>query len=780
MSFAIPQQVWIDPKPVEVPQPLTEVVGGHPLVATTLVRRGIQTPEQALSFLFSSAHTSPAPQELPDLSCAADRLEQAIRNKETIGVWGDFDVDGQTATTLLVSTLRHLGAIVQYHIPIRSIESHGINLTRLKTFLSGGVSLLLTCDTGITAHDAVDYARSQGVDTLITDHHSLPPQLPSALAIVNPQRLSRDHPLSSLSGVGTAFELIKEIYHRAGRLEELDSELDLVALGTVADLAQLKGENRYLVRLGLECLRSGHRLALQTMLELAEVDSVSLNEEHISFVLAPRLNALGRLGDANPIVDFLTSSDLGLIRQVATQLEGLNGQRKLLCDQVFQAALSQIQADRSLLETPVLVLQNSQWPGGVVGIVASRLVELYHRPVVLLTTPVGEPARGSARSIEGINITQAIAANQALLLGFGGHPMAAGLSLTPEKIPEFRRALARTILEKTAGQPLSHELQIDAYLPLGEATLELVEDLDRLAPFGPGNPPLVFCSRGAILKSYSSIGKTGEHLQLIVEDSNGESSKVIWWQGAGSPLPEGRFDLAYQVRSSNYRAQRTLQIEWLGARLVEESTSEINPPKEFQIRDMRMSPDPLMALQTAQIQEGEGWVIWSEGDREGNLPGADRYHLPAGRILAIWSIPPGRAELLTALEAVKPYIIYLFSHNPGLDSPQTFLNRLSGLVRHALAARQGLASLEDLAAATGQCELTVRRGLDWLVACGHINLTILEGNFLQLSAGSNADSTILKKVEHELILLLKETAAFRNYYLRADPQRLLEKVSKKI
>ncbi|MCK4471434.1 MAG: single-stranded-DNA-specific exonuclease RecJ, partial [Anaerolineae bacterium] len=486
------------------------------------------------------------------------------------------------ATTLLVSTLKELGAAascttvdeaaVTYHIPVRRTESHGLNLPVLKRLIAEGVRLVLTCDTGVTEHEAIAYAQAQGVDMVITDHHDLPSTLPEARAIVNPKMLADAHPLRELPGVGCAYKLAEELYSRASRPGATAQYLDLVALGIVADVAVQIGDTRYLLQRGLEALRHTERLGLRVMMETAELDPARLSEEHIGFVLGPRLNALGRLADANVAVELLTTHDLGRARILATELEGLNARRKLLCNQVFQAAQSQIERDPSLLEHSALVLSHPSWPAGVIGIVASRLAERYHRPTILIAAPPDELGRGSARSIEGCNVTAAIAAQREMLIKFGGHPMAAGLTIDPERIPEFRRALSRTVSEMLpigAGNlhGLRPSLQIDGYLSLGDLSLDLVEDLERLAPFGPGNPPLTLVSRELSLTSHSTVGRTGEHLQLIVEDDEGTDQRVIWWQGAGWPLPQGRFDLAYVVRASDYRGQRDVQVEWVDARV---------------------------------------------------------------------------------------------------------------------------------------------------------------------------------------------------------------------
>ena len=764
-------QRWIEPEPVKIPPDLEKTYGAYPLVAEALVRRGIVRLDQANAFFDPARYRPSPPADLPDLEKAADRLENALRSGEKIGVWGDFDVDGQSATTVLVDGLRQLGANVSYHIPVRDRESHGVNLEFLKPFLQSGVQLLLTCDTGITAQPAVEYARQQGVDTIITDHHTLPPELPGALAVVNPQRLPVDHPLRPLCGVGCAFKLVEELFRRRSRLEETAQFYDLVALGTVADLAVLNGDCRYLVQRGLALLREHTRLAIKAILEQAEVKEAFLTEEHISFVLAPRLNAIGRLDDANPMVEFLTSTDPQLLQRMAIFLEGLNGKRKLLCEQVFQGAQAQIERDPSLLDAPVLVLSHPQWPAGVIGIVASRLVELYHRPALLISAPPGQNGRGSARSIEGINITSAIAANQQFLLGFGGHPMAAGFGIDPLKISDFRRALGRTIEIVTKGELPVFELPVEAYLNLADVSLELVEALERLAPFGPGNPALILAARNLTLQSSSFIGKTGEHLQLIVEESTGASKRVIWWQGAGFGLPEGPFDLAYSLRSSNYRGLLEVQVEWIDARPVEGSLAD-QVTQAIEVLDYRNIEDPRSALDL--LLKEKDLVIWSEGGQAPDMAAVDRYHLRIAGTLVVWTIPPGRRELQQAIQAVIPRRVALFNVHSVNDQPGEFLKRLAGMVRFSLKYRQGAVTVSELAALLGQREATVQRGLDWLAARGFVHTISTNDQPIQIAEGGQPDHNSASALDEEIRYLLQETAAFRSYYLRANPVAIVK------
>ncbi len=777
---------WIEPPDVQVPEALQAAIGGHPLgghllgghplgghplVTKTLARRGFTDVEAARAFLDPDRYQPAPPSDLPNLAQAVERLERAIRQGETICVWGDFDADGQTATTLLVSTLRDLGALAQYHIPNRKRESHGVNLPVLKRLIADGVDLVLTCDTGVTAHEAIAYAQAQGVDVVVTDHHDLPTTLPQAHAVVNPKMLPDTHPLHELPGVGCAYKLAQALYGRAGRSEDAARHLDLVALGIVADIAVQTGDTRYLLQRGLEVLRHTERLGLQVMMETAELNPEWLTEEHIGFQLAPRLNALGRLADANVAVELLTTDDLARARILATELEGLNAQRKLLVNQVTQAAQAQIERDPSLLEYSALVLSHPTWPAGVIGIVAGRLAERYHRPTILIATPPDELGRGSARSVEGCNITAAIAAHAGMLHRFGGHPMAAGLSIDPERIPEFRRALSRTILEMCGEATERATLQIDGYVSLSSLSLDLVEEIERLAPFGPGNPPLALATRGLSLASRATIGRNGEHLRLIVEDEAGTAQKVIWWRGAGERLPQGRFDLAYTVRASDYRGQREVQVEWVDARPLEEPAAVLRPePPAIEIVDYRQEPRPRRVLE--QLRAKRDVLVWSEAEARAEVTGQDRFELGPANGLVIWTTPPGPAELQAALEMVSPETVYLFGIDPGLDQPEKLLKRLAGLTKHALNSNAGRVSISMLAAATAQREATVRAGLAWLAARGHLAILDKDGDKVHLAAGNQQASADLPQTAARLKALLEETAAYRAHFARAEKETL--------
>ena len=449
MSPATPP--WAEPALASVPADLAAAVGGHPLVATLLARRGIATPEAARAFLDPGCYTPRPPTDLPGMDAAVRRILAAIAAREPIGVWGDFDVDGVTAATVLQESLLAAGALVQWvHIPGREGEGHGVHKPTLEAIAGQPVRLVITRATGITSPAALTWAAGQGLDVIVTDHHLPESHLPPATAIVTPRFLPPEHPLAGLPGVGVAYLLGRAVMEARG-VGDAAASLDLVALGIVADVAPQRDDVRYLLQRGLVALRLNRRPGLQALLESASVDAGALNEETIGFALAPRINALGRLAHAQAAVDLFTTQDLSRARALAAQMESLNAQRQLLCSQVTAGALAQLERDPALLDEPVLVLGHATWPAGVVGIVAARLVERFGRPAIILTTPPGEPARGSARSVAGVDISAAIAAHRELLDSFGGHPMAAGLSLPADRLLSFA-ALSRTVGEMVAAR----------------------------------------------------------------------------------------------------------------------------------------------------------------------------------------------------------------------------------------------------------------------------------------------------------------------------------------
>jgi single-stranded-DNA-specific exonuclease len=441
---------------------------------------------------------------------------------------------------------------------------------------------------------------------------------------------------------------------------------------------------------------------------------------------------------------------------LAAQIEGLNAQRRMLTSQVYEAAEAKLRANPELLEEPAIVLSHPNWPGGVVGIVANKLVERYHKPAILFSESGDGILRGSARSVEGLHITEAIATQKEILRGFGGHPMAAGMSLDAAKLTEFRRGLGKAI-EAQLGATVREEaiLQIDAWLGLDEVNIELAESLEALSPFGAGNPELTLATRSVTFKSATEIGKTKEHLRLNVEDENGNTQSLLWWGGAGGELPESgsKIDVAYSMRSSSYRGQKQVTLQFMEFRVVEEAPIEIRK-SEVEIRDWRLETLNVKRL-TSNV------LVWAEGTHKAK--GKSRFDLIPADEFAIYTTPPSPAELRKALEIVKPKTVYVFAVPPAEEKAEEFLNRLAGLCKYAINQRGGKATIHELAAAMAARERAVQMGLDWLAAGGQLTVEFSDDQ-VTLSMDKREKNPYLQA---ELFValrgILNETAAYRKY-----------------
>ena len=750
---------WQLPPEPDIPDDLL-AFAGDPLLARLLAQRGLSTAAQARPFLDPQAYQPALPTDLPDMDVAVDRLNRAIDRQELICVWGDFDVDGQTSTTVLVSTLQALGARVCYYIPNRLAESHGIKIPALNRMLAKGVDLILTCDTGIDAHEAVAVAGEAGTEVLITDHHDLPDSLPPAQAVINPKRLPPDHPLRELPGVGVAYQLALALCRAHNRPAESESLLDLAALGIVADVARQTGDTRYLLQKGLAVLQNTPRPGLQALLAAANLKTGRLTEEHIGFWLAPRLNALGRLGDANLGVELLTTGSLSRARILALQLEALNDRRKLLVNRVMVQALGQLEDTPSLADYNGLVLAAADWHPGVIGLAAGRVAEQYGKPAILIALRPDGRGYGSARSVPGCDIHQAIKTQAHLLTSFGGHPMAAGLALPPENISAFRRGLSAAL----ANCPLPAEktVTVDALVELSQISVDMLAAIRRLAPFGAGNPPVQLGCRGLRLVRETVFGKTGQHKRMVVQDEAARQQEIIWWGGAAEPAPQGTFDLAFTLSADEFRGGEAVQLTWLAAR--EWQPVPIAPPPEF--IDWRDVAEPQAEL--SRLSGPHAPLLWAEGVALPDFSPLLRYQLHPAESLVIWTVPPGQDIFEQVMAAVKPRRVFVVGQPAPFDTFPAFVKRLMGLVKYAVGHAEGKVSPEALAAALGHRLTTARLGLDWLAAQGKLTITAEEDDLLVLRPSRQPPADTAAMIETTLKSALAETAAYRCFFREAS------------
>lgn len=762
---------WREPPARPVDPALERELGLHPLAARILAQRGYTSLDAARAFL-DPAHYRPAPPaDLPDLTAAAEHLRRAVQQRAPILIWGDFDVDGQTSTALLVEALQRLGADLDFYIPHRIDESHGILLESLQAQLVRfPAALLLTCDTGVSAYEAIDYAKRAGLTVLITDHHDLPPTLPAADAVVNPKRLPADHPLATLPGVGTAYKLVEHLYTQLGRRAELDDFLDLVALGIVVDVAQQTGDTRYLLQRGIAQLRATRRVGLQALFASAGLQPAQIGATEIAFQIGPRLNAAGRLDDARPVVELLTTTDPSRAALLATHLEALNQQRQLQSRQMAAAARAQIEQDTSALDAEAIVLAGRGWHPGIIGLVASQLAEQYRRPAVLLALSEDGIARGSARSAPGYDIGAAIAAQADLLETFGGHPGAAGLTLHEDDIPAFRRRLSEA-LRATRDPAADDGVHLDAIVEWRALSPALAAELDRLAPFGEGNPPITLAACDLNLRSHALIGRTRQHRRLTVEDASGARQTVLWWNGADQPLPETPFDLAFRLSLSAYQGAPQLQLELVDYRRSA-GAPVVVPVIERDIIDRRGSPDPLAALRALRADHPSA-AVWAEGYRRAESPGTPAHQLSPSDTLIIYTSPPDPSALRGALERVDPQRVVLLAVDPPLRTLRDLARRLLELAKYVIHQADGRTSLDELAEATGHSLATIDAVLTWFEAEGTLSVEWESDDTLHLAASTQSrrpDADVRRALAEDAI---RETAAYRAYVQRADPRALL-------
>ena len=547
--------------------------GSSPLLTQLLYNRGITEASQAETFLAADERLTHDPYLLPDMGKAVSRTYQALLRGEKIAVYGDFDADGITASAITVGGLKALGGDPVLYIPHRLNEGHGLHASALEQLRRDGVSLVITVDCGVTGYEEVAQAQKAGQDIIVTDHHRLTvetgspgvigkPLLPPALAVVNPHRPGSAYPFAELAGVGVAYKFLQALMGGMGRGKETEQYLDLVALGTVADMVILQGDNRYMVRRGLEIINKHcERPGLKELLRQAGLAPGNVDAEGISYNLSPRLNAAGRIDHAMLSYRLLTSSSDEEIQELACRLEQCNDERQKLTTEIFSKAKEIARAQGE--DTPIIIVEGENFWSGVTGIVAGRLVQEFSRPAIVVEWGP-ETCRGSARSIAEFDIIAALQGCAGMLEKFGGHPQAAGFSVPTNLMPELRKRLTDMARQKLEGVDLRPQLLIDMELPLGVLDGQVYPQLQKLAPFGKGNPTPTFLSRNTQVVDCRRVGKQGEHLRLKLKApiSGGQI-----WQAVGFDLGHltdetapTSIDVAYQLGVDNWQGRSRLEL----------------------------------------------------------------------------------------------------------------------------------------------------------------------------------------------------------------------------
>ncbi|MEH2056397.1 MAG: single-stranded-DNA-specific exonuclease RecJ [Nostoc sp.] len=589
----LPDQRWqIYPQKPEFAQNLAALTNLSPIVSQLLINRGMETPEQVQAFLEPESLVLPSPlEDFPDLAISLELLQNAIATQTKIAICGDYDADGMTSTALLLRSLRTLGAQVDYAIPSRMHEGYGINKRIVEEFHSEGVGLILTVDNGISAFEPVARARELGLAVIITDHHDVPQKLPPANAILNPKLIAESSPYRGVAGVGVAYILAVSLAQQLGETKGLiQPMLALFTLGTIADLAPLTGVNRRWVKRGLQHLPKSNLPGVQALIQVGGVQArgdegaeekianpksqsqnpKSLKPEDIGFRLGPRINAIGRIGDPQTVIELLTTDDMGVALERAMQCEQINASRQEMCQQIEQEAIAYVETEfvASLQQDRVLIVVQPNWHHGVIGIVASRLVERYGVPVFIGTYEDEGHIRGSARSIPEFHVFEALEYCHDLLGKFGGHKAAGGFSLPAENLQMVRSRLIEFANQCLEPQHLKPLLKIDAEVNLNHINQQLYQQLNALHPCGMDNPDPVFWTPNVQVVEQKIVGKG--HIKLTIAqtiDHQQYQIKAIAWRwGDYFQLPL-RVDIAYKLRENYFNGNTTIELELIGVRL---------------------------------------------------------------------------------------------------------------------------------------------------------------------------------------------------------------------
>jgi single-stranded-DNA-specific exonuclease len=553
---------------------LTPDEATSPLLAQVLMNRGIETIEQAELFIHPETAILPSPlTEFPDLEISLDILVNAIEQKSKIAICGDYDADGMTSTALLLRALSALGADVDYAIPSRMSDGYGINKRIVEEFHSEGVKLIITVDNGISAVDAIARAVELGLQVIITDHHDLPQVLPPATAILNPKLIAESSVYRAIAGVGVAYLLALELSARLNKPSLSDELLELFTLGTIADLAPLTGINRRLVKQGLQLLPNSQVTGIQALIEMSGTKggtvakNTAMKPEDIGFRLGPRINAIGRIDDPQIIINLLTTDDMGVALARAIQCEQVNKQRQDMCAAIEQEAIDLIeQGDYQIKQNRVLVIVHPGWHHGVIGIVASRLVERYGVPVFIGTNEDEHHIRGSARSIPEFDVFHALQYCDELLGKYGGHRAAGGFSMPTENLKQFQQRLSEFAHKCLEVEHLKYLVKIDTEAALSAISMSLYQQIDAIHPCGMENPDPVFWTANVRVIEQKIVGKG--HLKFSVDTPEfPRGIKAIAWRfGDYFPLPK-YLDIAYKLKENNWRDSSSIELEVISVRL---------------------------------------------------------------------------------------------------------------------------------------------------------------------------------------------------------------------
>lgn len=760
------QKNWEIKETREVPKEILELAGNR-IAAELLLQRGIDTAEKVKNFLKPMEMKISLPSVFTDMKKSVERIDKAIQNNEKIIIFGDFDCDGVTSTALLYKTLKFLGASVGYYIPTREYENHGLNTKALvKLIAKEKAKLFITVDCGVSDVEEVNFINSFKADVIITDHHEAPEELPKALGILNPKALNaldKDLPmdviesLNCLAGVGVAFKLacaLLDFYEKYDFVNEL---LPLVAVGTIADIVPLLGENRSFVATGLELISKGKNPGIQKLLEIAGYKSeTGINSENIAFGVAPRINAAGRLESVDCALNLLISENDGEISVCAETLNNYNKIRQELSDTIFNEAIEKIQNEPP---QSALILFKKDWHIGIVGIVASRLVEKFFKPAFLMTQDENTGLiRCSARSINGIHLHQLLSSNKDIFEGFGGHAMAAGLYFDPKKVSfnRVKEVLTKAVDEIMSENNVAPTINVDMELASSDLTLSLIQDLEKLQPFGASNPNPVFAIKNLIYKQSNAMGANKNHLKISCEDDTNKKFECVYWNHDSLNMAQNsRIDLVFYPKINNFNNMTNIQLDVqdIKSDAIKEETSALkilDHRKKTGIFDQICDYLTTTKLKTA---------VFSENKEISDLIAkykliadnhCDRVSIPKCNQVMFFDYPASEILLKKLCEKSGAKVLH-FMHfeNKKVDVEET-VKKISGMLKFVANKKNGELSISEMACFLGITEEMTELCIDMFESLDMIEILNREKNFLKITFNAQNAVEYNKIKEHHL------------------------------
>ena len=595
---------------------LSKKINISPEISQILNNRGIENEKDAEIFMNPSLEYLRDPFLMKDMKKSTERIKKAIENKERIYIYGDYDVDGVSSTSILYLYFKSIGFPVKYYIPNRLEEGYGINEDAIKKIHDDGCDLIITVDCGITSVKEVELANELGIDVIITDHHECQSEIPDAYAIVNPKQEDCNYPFDMLCGCGVAFKMIQALTDEEEFKTSMFDYLEIVTLATICDIVPLIDENRIIVKNGLKLMKEGKNLGLRELIKVCGIETNKIGSSHIGFSIGPRINASGRLGYSYLGVQLFTTDNEDEAKEIANILEGKNIERQMIESKMYKEAEEILSSDERFKDDKVLVIAKEGWQHGIIGIVASKLTEKYYKPTILLTIEDGE-ATGSARSIKGFSIFDALVSCKDLMNKFGGHEQAAGLALDAKNIDELRVRINEIADYNLSKEDLIENIKVEYELKEDSATLDLVDNLHKLEPFGLSNPSPRFIMRDLLLTNIFKMGKNKQHLKIIVE--NKKSYECVGFNMAylADNFQLGdKVDILFQVDENNYNNERKVQflLKDISLSHPKSAVTHTLSMKLFE----KISPENKDSLYSVNTSE-EDLVIDIDGDKNINI-----------------------------------------------------------------------------------------------------------------------------------------------------------------